>query len=119
MAITKTSTNIVAPATSVAAAGTNTSSATNVTTGYDIAVGLKITNGGTGPTVQSVGSLYGSSDGTNWYLIGQVPGGTTASAVSSVWFAVPAGTSYVQTVFTGNTGQAVTVGAQLAMMTAL
>jgi hypothetical protein len=119
MAITKTTTNIVTPATSVTAAGTNTSAATSVSTGYDIAIGLKITNGATGPTVQCVGSLYGSSDGTNFYLIGQLPGGTTASAVSSVWFAVPAATISVQTVFTGNTGQAVTVGAQLAMMTAL
>lgn len=119
MAIAKSSTNIVAPGTTVASGATNTSAAIDVRGGYDIEVGLKITNGATGPTTQCIGSLYGSSDGTNFYLIGQVPGGVANSAVTSQLFPVPAGASYVQTVFSGNTAQSVTIGAQVGMMTSL
>lgn len=75
----------------------------------------KITNGGTGPTVECVGFLESSPDnGTTAYRLGAVvAGGTTANAVTSGSSVIPAGTRYIRTVFTGNTGQSVTVEADL------
>jgi hypothetical protein len=103
-----------------------TNSAAGTTTGSWIDVGatggrlggwltLKITNGGTGPTLECVGYVETSPDnGTTVYRHGVVvAGGTTNSAVTSGGWTVVAGTRYLRTVFTGNTAQDVTVQADL------
>lgn len=99
------------------AGGTTTSSSVDCGATAGRAGGLltgKITNGGTGPTVECVGYVEVSPDGTTWTRLGPlVAGGTTASAVTGGSYRVQPGTRNVRTVFTGNTGQAVTVQADL------
>lgn len=101
-----------------AAAGTTTSAWIDCGATAGRAGGLltgKITNGGTGPTVECVGFVEVSPDnGTTVYRLGPlVAGGVVASAVTSGAYVIPLGTRYVRTVFVGNTGQSVTVQADL------
>ncbi len=89
---------------------------------------LKITNGGTGPTVQCVGRVLVAHDGSGtppaagsagsvWKTIFQFGGGTAASAVTEQSMVVDAAVMYLEVEFTGNTGQAVTVEAYLSELT--
>lgn len=85
---------------------------------------FRITNGGTGPTVQAearvlvahIGTSMPSaaSEGTadtDWKLVYSVGGGTTASASTRGVYRFGPEVAYLEIEFTGNTGQAVTVEA--------
>jgi hypothetical protein len=118
VATTKTSGSLQASA-SNAAAATTTSSTLDASTGYGAIITSKITNGGTGPTVACTATLNVSPDGTTWYFWTSQTASTTASAVATMPFEVPMHAIKAQIVFTGNTGQAVTVEAQYQMTTAI
>lgn len=84
----------------------------------------RITNGGTGPTVQCQANVLvahkdsampaAASEGTadtDWKLIATLGGGVTASASTRGSYVFGPEVAYLEIEFTGNTGQAVTVEA--------
>lgn len=87
-------------------------------------VTFRITNGGTGPTVQCEARILvahkdsampsaaaeGTGD-TDWKLVYSLGGGTANSASTRGMFRFGREISYLEVEFTGNTGQAVTVEA--------
>ena len=89
---------------------------------------LKITNGGTGPTVQCEGRVLvahnsgttptAASAGSDWKTIASFGGGTTNSAVTEYSMVLPP-CCHVECEFTGNTGQSVTVEAVITDYTDL
>lgn len=85
---------------------------------------FRITNGGTGPTVQCEARVLvahkdtsmpaAASEGTgdgDWKQVYVIGGGTTASASTRSVYLFGPEVSYLEIEFTGNTGQAVTVEA--------
>jgi hypothetical protein len=110
MAATKAASTIQTSATNTAGS-TATSSAVDLTTAYGMLVTAKITNGGTGPTVACSFKVEVSNDNSAWKTLAEYAAGTTASAVYEFAVDVPMSTMYARTVFTGNTGQSVTVEA--------
>lgn len=111
MTITKTAYAVTASA-SVAAAGSNTSSAIDLTTEKGCVITAKITNGATGPTVPCTCYIEVSNDNTNWKIWRSGQGDTTASIVRTFAFTLPKEIMYARVRFTDNTVQAVTVEAQ-------
>ena len=118
MALTKTGTTIVASASN--AAGATTRGTIDLSSVYGGIVTLKITNGGTGPSVQAEGRVLishadtlpaAASAGADWKTIWRFGGGTTASGVTEQSFQFGPEVRHLEVEFTGNTGQAVTVEA--------
>lgn len=118
MALTKSKATIVASASN--AAGATTRGTLNVNDKYGGIVTMKITNGGTGPTVQCEGRVMVSHEdtlptagaaGADWKTIWRFGGGTTNSAVTEQSYMFGPEVRHIQIEFTGNTGQAVTVEA--------
>lgn len=108
MSATKTLKTYIAAATSNAAGSTTTGTALDHTTAYGGVITAKLTNGGTGPTVAASVSVYVSGDNTNFKLLAEVTGDTTASSVNEWAFDLPQGAMYSRVDVSGNTGQAVT-----------
>lgn len=109
-------------------AGSTTRAALDLRTTHGGLLTAKITNGGTGPTVQCVCNVMVAHDtgttpatgaaGSVWKTIAQIGGGgTTASAVTEMYLDVPPGVMHLQVEFTGNTGQTVTVEAFFSEIT--
>jgi len=85
---------------------------------------LRMTNGGTGPTVQAVARVLvahkgssmpaaaaeGTAD-TDWKQVYELGGGTTANASTRGVYRFGPEVAYAEVEFTGNTGQSVTVEA--------
>lgn len=116
MAATKTRTSIAAAVTMTAAAADVTSSAVTLTTGYGASLDLKLTNGGTGPTVAAQIQIQLSNDNTTyWNFGGPLIGKTSNSGVSS-WagIRIPIGAQYLKIVTGSNTGQNVTLDADIS-----
>lgn len=118
MALTKNDTTIIASASN--AAGATTRGTIDLSAVYGGIVTLKITNGGTGPTVQCEGRVLishadtlptAASAGADWKTIWRFGGGTTNSAVTEQSFQFGPEVRHLEVEFTGNTGQAVTVEA--------
>lgn len=119
MAITKTRSTVQASATNTAGS-TTTSSYLDVSGDYDTEIVGQITNGGTGPTVAcSVSVQVADSGSSNPITVGGMTGSLAASAVVPFRIPIPRGASKVRTVFTGNTGQSVTVEAYAERVTAI
>ncbi len=117
MALTKTFSNSVAPGTSVAAAG-NLQGSTVATAGaYEASVFLSIATISTAPTAPCVGTVYASSDGANYYIQGSLVGSVAASTTMTAIVPLDDTTIDTYVIFTGNTGSAVTVGAQVGLIT--
>ena len=83
---------------------------------------FRMTNGGTGPTVQCTATVLvaakttsipaSAAEGTgnlDWKQVYQIGGGTTASASTRGVYTFGPAIAYIQIEFTGNTGQSVTV----------
>ena len=93
-------------------------------------VTLRITNGGTGPTVQCEGRILvahkdsamptaaaeGTAD-TDWKQVAVIGGGTANNASSRGIYRFGPEVAYLEVEFTGNTGQAVTVEAHATTYT--
>jgi hypothetical protein len=120
MALTKTRTSIWA-AQAQAAAATTTSSAVDLSAGYGSAVHLKITNGGTGPTIPAQIQIEVSSDNSAWEQYGgaAIVGSTTNSASVTATVVIPLAVKYLRLVGSANTAQAVTLDAAIVTITAL
>lgn len=119
MALTKDRRQLQSSTTNTAGS-TTTATAVGVTDCYSATAILKITNGGTGPTVACSGYIEtADSGGSDWFRIWGFTGPLSNSASMTVAFELPPGTNDVRSVFTGNTGQSVTVEATLDIVTAL
>lgn len=106
------------------AAGATTRGRIDLTAVDGAIITLRITNGGTGPTVQCEGRILiahkqasmpaaageGAAD-TDWKQVYAIGGGTTASASTRTSYRCGPEVAYAEIEFTGNTGQAVTVEA--------
>ena len=124
--LTKTPRTLVAAGTSNSAGGT-TRGVLDLRTAQGGLLTGKITNGGTGPSVQCEGRVLvahnsgatpaAASAGADWKTLWRFGGGTTANAITEQSFDVPPGVMHLEVEFTGNTGQAVTVEALLSEIT--
>ena len=127
MALTKTARIIVASASN--AAGATTRGTLDLEAAYGGFLTVKITNGGTGPTVQCTCNILvahnatlpaAGAAGTDWKTISTpVGGGTTANAITEVGMPIDPAIMALEVEFTGNTGQAVTVEAYLSELTSI
>ena len=123
--LTKTARTVVASASNAAASTTR--GTVDLRTAQGGLLTMKITNGGTGPTVQCEGRVLvahnagatptAASAGSDWKTLWRFGGGTTASAVTEQSFVADASIMHLEVEFTGNTGQAVTVEAYLSEIT--
>lgn len=125
MALTKTARTIVASASNAAGATTRGTLDMNAVQGGGMLT-FKITNGGTGPTVQCVCNVMiahnatlpaAGSAGATWKTLFSYGGGTTASAITEYGFPIDPAVMCLCIEFTGNTGQAVTVEAFMSELT--
>jgi Flp pilus assembly protein CpaB len=105
--------------TSCGIGATITSTTLDNSTAYGALITAKITNGATGPTVGCTATVNISPDGTTWYYYASQTGSLLALAVVAMAFEVPMHAVKAQVVFTGNTGQAVTVEAQYEQTTGI
>ena len=120
-----TTTTTLTPGTLVAstsnAAGSTTRGTRDMRGKHGGLLTAKITNGGTGPTVQCTATVLiahnsgatptAGSEGADWKTYAVLGGGgTAASAVTPLSMVIPP-CCHVEVEFTGNTGQAVTVEA--------
>jgi hypothetical protein len=127
-AATKTIATLVAAATSNAA-GTTTRGTVDLRTALGGIVTYKMTNGGTGPTVQAVANLLvahntgatptAASAGADWKTIYQVGNGTAANTVGEWSYTFGPEVMHLEVEFTGNTGQAVVVEAFVSVFASL
>ena len=124
MALTKSDTTIIASASNAASA---TSRGTiDLSSAYGGIVTMKITNGGTAPTLQCEGRVLiahadtlptAASAGADWKTVWRFGGGTTASGVTEQSFQFGPEVRHLEVEFTGNTVQAVTVEAVVTTYT--
>ena len=118
MALTKSDTTIIASASN--AAGATSRGTIDLSSAYGGIVTMKITNGGTAPTLQCEGRVLishadtlptAASAGADWKTVWRFGGGTTASGVTEQSFQFGPEVRHLEVEFTGNTVQAVTVEA--------
>lgn len=122
MSATKARTSIWAAQTLTAGAGNTTSGAVDLSTGYGAQLDVSLTNGATGPTVAAQVQIQVAADfaGTLWVNFGgPLVGSTSNSGVSSWSIDLPIGVARVQLVAGSNTGQNVTVNADLSNVTGI
>ncbi len=124
--VVKTPRTLIAAATSNAA-GSTTRGTVDLRTAHGGTLTIKLTNGGTGPTLQAEGRVLvahnsgatpaAASAGTDWKKIWVFGGGVTASAITEQSIAIDAGVMHLEVEVTGNTGQAVVCEAYLSELT--
>lgn len=124
--LTKTPRTLISAGTSNAA-GSTTRGTVDLRTKQGGLLTVKLTNGGTGPTVQATCNILvahnsgatptAASAGTDWKTILSFGGGTTNSAVTEQSMDVSPGVMHLEVEVTGNTGQAVTCEAFLSEIT--
>ena len=127
-------TTAVKNARTLVAAGTSNAAAATTRGRLDLQTALggnltfKITNGGTGPTVQCVANILVShnatmpaaaSAGVDWKTIYSVGNGTGNSTIGEWSYAFGPEIMSMEVEFTGNTGQAVTVEAFVSEITSV
>ena len=128
MALTKTPATIIAAATSNGA-GSTTRGTVDLRTVYGGILTVKVTNGGTGPTVQATANVLiahnsgttptAASAGTDWKTVASWGAGTTANAVSEWSMVVDPAVTHLEVEVTGNTVQAVTCEAFITELAGL
>lgn len=124
--LVKTPRTIIAAATSNSV-GSTTRGTLDLRTAAGGTLTLKLTNGGTGPTVQAEARVLiahnsgstptAASAGTDWKTIWSFGGGTTASAITEQSIVIDPSVMHLEVEVTGNTGQAVTCEAYLSEVT--
>jgi len=97
--------------TSNAAGATTTGSAVDLTTALGLHVTAKVTNGATGPTVGCTFRIEISNNNSTWRPHFEAVAQTGNSVVTDWSVALGPEIMYARSVFTGNTGQSVTVEA--------
>jgi hypothetical protein len=125
MALAKTARTIIASASNAAGATVRGTLDLNAAQGGGILT-FKITNGGTGPTVQCTGYVLvahnatlpaAGSAGATWKTMASYGGGTTASDVTEFFLPIDPSIMCLCVEFRGNTGQAVTIEAFMSELT--
>lgn len=125
MAITKSRTSIWSGTTLTAGAGNTTSSVIDLSGSYGAQIDIKLTNGATGPTVAAQVQVVVANDynaGSPTLLTnfgGAFIGSTTNSAVSYCSVEIPIGVAAIELIAGSNTGQNVTVDADVSKVTAV
>lgn len=120
MASTKSVTAIWSGTTLTAGAADTTATAVVLDDGYGAGLCVKITNGGTAPTIPAQVQIQVSQDNSEWYNYGgAMVGNTTNSGIESWSVDIPIGFEYLRLVGGSNTGQNVTVDADISEVTAL
>jgi len=121
MASTKTDNVIWSGQSLTAGGGPTTSSAIDLTDGYGAELGIKITNGSTGPTTAAQIQIQSSLDNTEWYNVGTplIGGVANSEVVSWGMISIDPATQFIRLVATHPTGQNVTVEADLSELSAL
>jgi len=123
---TKTARSVVASTANTS--GSTTRGRVDLTTAFGGLLTFKMTNGGTGPSVQCVANVLvahnasqpaAASAGADWKTIYSVGNGTTASTVSEFSLPIPPAVMQLEIEFTGNTGQSVTVEADFSELTSV
>lgn len=117
MALTKALSTIIVAGTANASGATTTG--TPFDPKYGALVTVKITNGGTSPTLPAQALIYTSGDGTNWKLFYSLTASTTVNAVNEWAIDIPRTAMNARVDVTGNTVQAVTCEAFAQVVTAL
>lgn len=125
---TKAARTLIAAATSNAA-GATTRGTVDLRTAFGGLLTVKLTNGGTGPTLQAearvlVAHNTGSTPtaagaGVDWKTIYVVGNGTTASTVGEWSIPIDQSVMHCEVEITGNTGQAVTCEAFLSELSSI
>ena len=120
MASTKSRTSIWSSNTLTAGAGDETSSAVNLTTSYGASLNIMVTNGGTGPTLPAECQIQVSADDTTYFNFGGplVAGVTNSGVYKWGGIDIPIGVMYLKLVAGSNTGQDVTIDADIGIVTA-
>jgi len=122
MATTKAVTAIFSSETFTAGSAHADSSVVTLDDGYGASLHVKITNGATGPTVALTLQIWVSADNSEWYKFGGELSGTTTNSDIVSWggIEIPAGVEYLKIApATTNTGQNVTVDADISEITAI
>lgn len=119
MASTKTLRTIIAAASTNAASATKTGTVVDLTTKYGGLCTIKLTNGGTGPTIAPNAYVYTSADNSTFKLFYKVAGDTTASSVNEYAIDIPATVMYMRVDVKDNTGQTITCEAFLQELTTI
>lgn len=121
MASTKTVAAIWSGVTLTAAAGDTTATAVVLDDGYGAALHIKLTNGATGPTIAAQVQIEVSADNSEWYAFGGPLVGNTDNNGVVEWggIDIPIGVEYLRLVGGSNTGQDVTVDADISEVTSL
>lgn len=125
--LTKTPRTLITAGTTATASGAAVRGTADLRTAQGGLLTIKITNGGTGPTVQAVANILvahnsgatptAASAGSDWKTIYSVGNGTAASTVGEWNIDVPPGAMHLEVEVTGNTGQNVTCEAYLSEIT--
>jgi len=98
-----------------------TSSAVDLTDGYGAVISIKVTNGGTAPTLPAKVRIQTSEDNSEWYNFGGAFVANLGNSVVTSWGSneIPMGTQYVRTQSGGNTDQDVTLDIDVSEVTAV
>ena len=108
-----------------AGSGNTTSGVTDTSAAYGAQVNVKLTNGATGPTVPAqvqiqVANDYNAGSPTLWVNYGGPLRGSTVNADVSYWsINIDVPIAAVRLVSGSNTGQAVTLDADISLVTAI
>ena len=121
MAVTATKTVSTVVSSAANTAGSTTRGTLDLRTALGGILTFKMTNGGTGPTIQCTANVLvahntgttptAASAGTDWKTVYTVGNGTTNSAIGEFSYTFGAEVEHLEIEFTGNTGQSVTVEA--------
>lgn len=120
MASTKDFTAFWSGQTLTAGAGDTTATAKDLTDGFGAGIAIKLTNGATGPTISAQVQVQVSQDNSEWYNHGApIVGSVVNSAVVSKTVSVGIEWKHARLVAGSNTGQDVTVDADISEVTAI
>jgi hypothetical protein len=118
MAATKNKRTLLA-STSIAAATPTDGTEIDLSTKYGGVLTVKLTNGGTGPTVPINAYVYIGGATTEKKLFAKLLGDSVNSSVNEYAVDIPAGTMFLNITFKDNTAQAVTCEAFLQELTTI
>ena len=125
MASTKARTAIESALTLTAGAGDDTGTWVDLSDGYGATLSIQVTNGATGPTVPAqvqiqVANNYNAGSPTLIVAFGEPLIAKTGNAAVSEWhIEIPIGTEALRLVSGSNTGQNVTLDADISEITAI
>lgn len=110
MATVKSTTVVRSDITMTADAVDVNSAAVNISQGFGAVAYIKLTNGGTAPTVAAQAQIQLSTDNLNFYLFGgPIIGNLTNNGVESFVIDIPVSANHIRFITGSNTAQDVTM----------